>query len=190
MQTQRQQILQRGIAVLIICVVTGCSRVQPVTESSLNPSLSCKSISILDKVHDSLLLPCLIGDQEIDLKAIKGPALVHVWGSWCEPCKKEIPLFVSLNTNRPKNLGIIGVDIEEPSAALARTFIRHFHMDWPQLYDSRSLSRSVFGVGVPTTLFINNRGVAIGKHVGPFNSSKELALEIKKYLNVNVVNQP
>ena len=52
---------------------------------------SCSTLKTVS-VKKGTILPCLDGVGSTAFEAIRGPVLVNVWGSWCEPCQQEIPL--------------------------------------------------------------------------------------------------
>ena len=145
---------------------------------------SCKQIKVSSapSKQKAILLPCLDGKSNINFNAIRGPIVVNVWGSWCEPCKQEIPYFVALQ--KTGKVQIVGVDVEERNRTSAQKFISKKKMSWPNLYDENSVTRSLFGFGVPVTWFIDARGKVVYKHIGVMHSQKELFNEVKKYLGI------
>jgi thiol-disulfide isomerase/thioredoxin len=67
-----------------------------------------------------LTLPCLGGGPAVGLADVDGPAVVSVWASWCEPCRKELPLFQRLHERNRGRLTVLGLDFKDvqPDAAL------------------------------------------------------------------------
>ena len=58
--------------------------------------VGCSSISVDRSVTKGISLPCLDNKSKVIYQAIRGPVLVNVFGSWCEPCNQEIPHFLDL----------------------------------------------------------------------------------------------
>ena len=54
-------------------------------------------------------------EKTVTLADYKGKVtIVNVWGTWCPPCRKEIPHFVDLyKTFKPKGLEIVGINCNE-----------------------------------------------------------------------------
>jgi thiol-disulfide isomerase/thioredoxin len=112
--------------------------------------------------------------------------IVNVWGSWCGPCKEEIPIFRSFYEKAKTKVALVGIDVEEASIEDGRKFVASNGITWPNLYDPDGRSRAYFGLGVPVTWFIAADGSVAGKKIGVFKSEIELITLTSKYLNVKL----
>lgn len=130
-------------------------------------------------------LPCLDGSIGVSISAIRGPAIINVWGSWCYPCRQEIPYFVSFNKKYGKQVQLIGVDVSESSPADGQKFVKEHGMNWPNLFDVGGSTKATFGMGVPITWFVDAKGKVLYKKIGVLSSEKELISLSKKYLKVS-----
>jgi thiol-disulfide isomerase/thioredoxin len=66
-------------------------------------------------------VPCLGAPGEVEpASGLAGhDALINIWGSWCAPCRTELPAL-SEYANRPGAIPVLGVDERDrPDAALA-----------------------------------------------------------------------
>ena len=144
---------------------------------------SCSTIKTVS-VKKGTLLPCLDGVGSTTFEAIRGPVLVNVWGSWCEPCQQEIPHL--LDIAEEKKIAIIGIDVEESSMAAGKKFVLAHGMSWPILYDADGRTKSAFGMGVPVTWFLNEKSVVVYRQIGIINSDQALFDEVKKYLKIKI----
>ena len=142
--------------------------------------VGCKSISINNGVEKGTSLECLDQKSSTILESIKGPVLINVWGSWCPPCRQELPLL--REAYRSGKVKIIGIDIDEPKIETGRNFAIKAGITWPNLIDPDGKTKSSFGLGVPVTWFLNEKGEVTYRHIGAFTSAKQLDEEIKKYL--------
>jgi cytochrome c biogenesis protein CcmG, thiol:disulfide interchange protein DsbE len=161
-------------------LITACNPLKPVVDIPEGKIVGCENIKVDESLATGLILDCMDGKSKIDLTAIKGPAVVNFWGSWCGPCREEIPYFVDLANSLPDGLVLIGVDREEKSAEAAEKFIKDFGINYPQLTDPTGLSKSLVGLSVPVTIFINENGEIVYQHVGAIKSAddlRELVLE-------------
>ena len=112
--------------------------------------------------------------------------IVNVWGSWCGPCKEEIPILRSFYEKAKDKVALIGVDVEEASIDDGRRFVEENGITWPNLYDSDGRSGEYFGLGVPVTWFIAADGSVAGKKFGVFKNETELITLTNKYLGVRL----
>ncbi len=99
------------------------------------------------------------------LADLKGKVtIVDFWGTWCPPCRQEIPHFVALYEKfHGDGLAIIGVNYEQADDAEARSLIRAFvakeKVPYPCLLGDTSTRNQVPGFsGFPTTLFLDGAG--------------------------------
>ena len=161
-------------------LLTACNPLKPAIEIPEGKIVGCENIEVDEKRATGLVLDCMDGKSKIDLTAIKGPAVINFWGSWCGPCREEIPFFVDLANSLPEGLVLIGVDREEKSAEAAEKFIKDFGINYPQLTDPTGLSKSLVGLSVPVTIFIDENGEIVYQHVGAIKTAddlRELVLE-------------
>jgi len=146
--------------------------------------VGCSSISIDRSVTKGVSLPCLDNKSKVIYQAIRGPVLVNVFGSWCEPCNQEIPHFLDLQALH--KVSIVGIDVEETNMQAGRNFVIKKGMSWPILFDTTSVTRGIFGLGVPVTWFIDAHGKVVYKQIGLITSTAELKSEVTKYLKIKL----
>ena len=90
--------------------------------------------------------------------------IVDIWGTWCPPCRREIPHFVKLHEKYGESgLEIVGINYEGVEADEARTriakFAAEFGIPYPCLLGDDATREQIPGFrGYPTTLFIDRSG--------------------------------
>lgn len=159
---------------VIALLLAGCSSAAP--EPRTVPLQPCNWAP----ATQTAFLPsfeCLTGGSTP--QGLPAPAIINVWGSWCPPCRDEIPFFVKLDEKF--DVTIIGIDVDEPSRVAGQRFASRIGMSWPNLLDVKEESTSIFGPGVPVTWFIGRDGNVAYKKIGVFKSYKELETDAKKY---------
>jgi thiol-disulfide isomerase/thioredoxin len=150
---------------------------------------NCDQIDTSIISNKELNLNCLDDSTEVNFHSIKGPIVVNVWGSWCEGCKEEMPYFIDLYANpafKSGEIKLLGVDVEESSKDAAPKFIKTYGMSWPHLVDSDGRSKGLFGLGVPVTWFIDERGEVVGKKIGAYLNKDELFAQVEKAFGVKL----
>jgi thiol-disulfide isomerase/thioredoxin len=162
--------MKKVLILLLALSLTGCASVtKPI--ASKGEVVDCVEVKHVAAKPDDTLLNCLI---------------VNVWGSWCGPCKQEMPYFVDFNQRTNSKVKLLGIAVEEAKSQDAKDFIIANGMTWPNLYDAKGITRAAFGMGVPVTWFIDQQGTVVYKHVGVIKSTDELIDLTNKYLKVEI----
>lgn len=115
-----------------------------------------------------------INGETVDLAALKGKVtIVDIWGTWCPPCRAEIPSFIKLQeTYGPQGFQMIGLNYErknsdEENLAAVVEFVKEFGVNYPCVMGSKvTLAQVPAFSGYPTTLFIDKTGKVRLKAVG------------------------
>lgn len=114
--------------------------------------------------------------------ADSAPLLVNIWASWCEPCKKELPLLQKVASTGKLNVIGFSRDRDKASAAGALKAAGVTYSNWLDSDASLGveLDNRVPLSSVPSSVLIRN-GKVIAVHIGEFTSKAEIlqALEQK-----------
>jgi cytochrome c biogenesis protein CcmG, thiol:disulfide interchange protein DsbE len=102
------------------------------------------------------------------LEELEGtPVLVNFWGSWCGPCKEEMPRLVAAHREYGDRVQFVGVDILD-SRSDARAFIAEHAMAFPSVFDPPdSIKDSLGQLGQPVTVFYRRNGEFFTSYTGP-----------------------
>jgi thiol-disulfide isomerase/thioredoxin len=176
--------MKRLLAIAVsVLLLAGCTT----TPSAISKGelVDCSSLSV-DRTITGTQLDCLDGSAGINLEALRGPAIVNVWGSWCGPCQDEIPLFVDFYSRAKTKVTLLGIDVEEAQVADGRHFVETHGMTWPNLFDPDGRTASALGMGVPITFFVDAQGVTTYKKIGVITSVQELEMLTQKYLGISI----
>ena len=169
---------------LALCLAIALLDLSNVAEAATGKVVSCSTITLSKSLTKGISLPCLDSKSQVIYQAIRGPVVVNVFGSWCEPCRQEIPHFLELQGLH--KVAIVGVDVEEANIKAGRNFVIKMGITWPVLFDSTSVTRGIFGLGVPVTWFIDAHGKVMYKQIGIITSTAELKSDVRKYLKIKV----
>jgi thiol-disulfide isomerase/thioredoxin len=177
--------MKKVLILLLALSLTGCSSsTKPV--ASKGEVVDCVDVNHVAAEASDTLLNCLVGTEKISVESLRGPLIVNVWGSWCGPCKQEMPYFVDFHHQANGKVQLLGIAVEEAKAQDSKDFIVANGMTWPNLFDAKGVTRKNFGMGVPVTWFIDEQGSVVYKHIGVVKSTKELIELTTKYLKVEI----
>jgi len=108
--------------------------------------------------------------EKVRLSDFRGmPVVINFWASWCEPCKKEMPVFQAVFSERPEEFVILAVNPEEDRET-AEDFAESVGLTFPILLDeNKEMQKQLMVRGLPTTFFVDAEGVLRAQHVGELN---------------------
>ena len=105
-----------------------------------------------------LTLPCFTGGQPVRLTELRGPAVLNLWGTWCEPCREELPAVQRLADRTAGQLRVAGVNTWDDRPAAA-SFAVDEGVRMPTLYDrDKRLMAALGKVNLPVTVFVDAAG--------------------------------
>jgi thiol-disulfide isomerase/thioredoxin len=103
------------------------------------------------------------------------PVVINFWGTWCPPCRREIPDFVKLyDEYYMKGVEIISLAVNDTPDRV-KDYAYENNMDWVLLLaQDQILIDFKITNGVPMTVFIDKDGVEVGRYIGmkDYNSLK------------------
>lgn len=112
----------------------------------------------------------VVGGEKANLTDYSGKLIfLNFWATWCPYCRTERgALQATYEKYKDKGFLVLSVSIDRSDAETVRKFIEEHDITFPNLHDQMSTVASEFGVrGVPSTIFIDGNGKAIGGVIGP-----------------------
>jgi len=98
--------------------------------------------------------------------------LLNFWGTWCAPCRMEMPALIALQQDyRAKGLVILGIAVEDTPEAV-KAYAAEAKINYP-LAMSQEDFEDAYGpmVGLPMSFFIARDGSICKKHLGPITKA-------------------
>jgi peroxiredoxin len=97
------------------------------------------------------------------------PLIINFWATWCEPCRREIPLLKSLRqTRQAQKLEVLGIAVD--SADAVRQYAARNGIDYPLLVGEEGGLAAVDAFGMDTVLpfsvFVDRAGQLVTLKVG------------------------
>ena len=130
----------------------------------------------------------------VQLSDYKGKVvMLNFWGTWCGPCRKEIPDFISLiNKYQNKGLEILGVTLTSGPPSRIKQFADRMGINYTLLTDisgnESQMVTSLYGKatgrpisGIPTTFIIDREVYIVKKYIGP-RSENIFYNDLKPYI--------
>lgn len=153
-----------GIAGLALGLgVAGMLLLQRGTTTELAPKSS-----LLPKETAPAFSLALLDGGNLALGDHKGkPVLINFLASWCLPCRDEMPAIERISREyRGKGVVFVGVAVDDTEAKL-RDFTTRYGVTFPVGLDKDAVVQKSFGLyGIPTTYFIDRKGVVNYFHSG------------------------
>jgi len=112
------------------------------------------------------------------------PVVVNKWASWCGPCQSEFSIFQNVATQRGKQVGFIGLDVNDAEPH-ARAFLDKRPLPFPSYTDpDEKLTAELKAPQkvAPVTVFVGRDGNIATVHAGAYTSQKQLDSDIDRYL--------
>lgn len=114
------------------------------------------------------------GDYQLQSSKNAELVVVHIWATWCGPCRVELPLINQLY-RETQNLKVRFVGLMEDEAsddearlALLKNFSEQVPIEFPVYFDGDGVVADSYGTyQIPETYLINQEGIVIYKHEGP-----------------------
>ena len=114
----------------------------------------------------------LDGSGRFDLASYRGRyAVVNLWGSWCDPCRKEAPELKAFSAAHPE-VGMVGIAIDDQVAS-ALKFAADAGWTYP-LVAGKGREESVRWKfqGVPITIVIDPAGRIVWRKLGEVTAAE------------------
>jgi len=179
-------IKMRIILWMTILIAIGCGQKEKMKEAT-RPSEIVNKMMSTDK---SKRPDYAIKAPDFTLRTVQGELfklsenrgkviMLNFWGTWCGPCRREIPDFNKLHAKYQKDgLKIVGITITSGSAKNILDFMNDWDMEYTVLTDidnnetqkvtsdyGRAIGKPI--TGIPTTLIIDQEGYIVKGYIGP-----------------------
>lgn len=179
-------IKMRIILWMTILIAIGCGQKEKMKEAT-RPSEIVNKMMSTDK---SKRPDYAIKAPDFTLRTVQGELfklsenrgkviMLNFWGTWCGPCRREIPDFNKLHAKYQKDgLKIVGITITSGSAKNILDFMNDWDMEYTVLTDidnnetqkvtsdyGRAIGKPI--TGIPTTLIIDKEGYIVKGYIGP-----------------------
>jgi thiol-disulfide isomerase/thioredoxin len=150
--------------------------VQPSVARALPPHLQPElPVRVIPMVVPDLTLADANGAAH-RLSDFSGHALIiNFWATWCEPCRREIPLLIRLRRERhASGLEVVGIAVDFRAAVVK--YARATGIDYPLLIgeDTGLEAANAFGMDLvfPFSVFADRQGRVVAVKVGELHQDE------------------
>ncbi|OES46116.1 redoxin domain-containing protein [Domibacillus iocasae] len=168
---------KKWFGILLIALLVGIAgfnlyndrkEVTDIGEAGIAVNNDQNGIEVGDKAPDFTLQR--VDGKEVKLSDYEGKKVfLNFWATWCPPCKAEMPHMQSFYEEKPENVEILAVNVEE-SNEKAKDFADQYELTFPVLMDKDGTVAEIYEVyTIPTTYVLNEDGTVHQKIVGPMD---------------------
>jgi len=120
------------------------------------------------------------------------PLVINFWATWCEPCRREIPLLKSLrHQHSAQGLQVVGIAVDVRKAVLE--YAHDMHIDYPVLIGEQEGLDAVSKFGMetvfPFSVFADAQGRIVTLKIGELHPA-EAALILDRVEDVDNGRMP
>ena len=138
-----------------------------------------------------LTLPCLGGGQDVDLSTLRGPMVINLWGSFCPPCREEMPALEAFQDEHGDRVPILGLDVNDIHPDKALELAEETGATYPSVADPGG---EVYGTkafafarrGLPAFVFVAEDGTVAGRASGGVDSVEEIEELVAEHLGIRL----
>jgi thiol-disulfide isomerase/thioredoxin len=155
------------------------------------------ALAELDPLHVPVRIPERLPDfslpdrdgRRTSIRTWDGRSLViNFWATWCEPCRREIPLLKSLSTQwTRRGFTMIGIAVDERPRVLA--YAAEMSIGYPLLIGEQDALDAADKLGFespafPFTVFTDRRGEVVALFLGELHA-EQAALILSEVVSLN-----
>jgi peroxiredoxin len=166
-----------GIALMIVLIGLAAfnlyedrKKVTDIGETGIAVSNDKNGIPVGEKAPDFQVET--MDGEKVKLSDYRGKKVfLNFWATWCPPCKAEMPYMQSFYEEKPENVEVLAVNLEE-SASKAKDFADQYGLTFPVLLDHSGAVAEVYDIyTIPTTYVLNEDGTVHQKIIGPMDEA-------------------
>jgi thiol-disulfide isomerase/thioredoxin len=134
----------------------------------------------------ALTLPCLGGGPDVDLSTLRGPMMVNLWGSYCGPCRTEMPVLQEFHQKYGDRVSVLGLDLADKYPGAALELAEATGATYPSLADpGGELLGELRVAGLPSFIWVREDG-SYTQSAGGFTSLDDVVRATNQHLGTDL----
>lgn len=111
------------------------------------------------------------------------PLVLNFFGSWCAPCRAEMPEFEEVYQRVGDDVAFLGLGVNDRRQD-AQRLVDETAVSYPVGLDSSNLAADLAAIAMPTTVFVDSDGLVVGRELGQI-SGEQLLERIESLFGVD-----
>lgn len=169
MPPKKKRLLFRSVILIFMIGLIGFTLYNNYT----NKTSSFQSGLKIQDTPPDFILKKFNNEDKIILSDLKGKViLINFWGTWCKPCKREMPAIQSVYDEYHKSgFEVLAINIEETPFVVER-FSKELNLSFPILLDSKGEVNNEYNVyNLPASILIGRDGKIKEIHEGEISQA-------------------
>lgn len=137
-----------------------------------------------------ITLPCFGGGPDVDLGALRGPAVVNLWASTCGPCRREMPILQDFHERYGDQVAMLGVDYQDVQTEAAMSLVQQTGVTYPLLADPQSQLSGAGPLpvlrGLPFLVILDAEGRVVHQEFTVVESRRQLVEMVDRHLGIRL----
>lgn len=175
-----------GLVILVLLMIP-----KPLSEDEqkLKELLTGEEVGIKvgNSAPDTLLYNLNTAEGEMLSDHLGKTIILNFWGTWCAPCKEEMPDLASIYNEYKDEVSVIAVNMTETekNELQALDFQKEYDLPFDVYQDVNGMVSSMFQIKpIPTTFIINEKGIITSSYKHLVTKEElEKAIQFSKYTN-------
>jgi peroxiredoxin len=149
--------LRWALPLILLTVLASCSRLRN-TAATHDTGKAAPDFTLKDSTGATIKLSDYRGRV----------VLLNFWATWCEPCKVEIPWFISFQQKfKNQDFAVLGVSMDDDGWESVKPYLAKSKINYQVVVGNDDISK-LFGEidALPTTFVIDRGGHIANSHMG------------------------